>query len=418
MRKVLVVLSLISLDADVDVKVLDKGPINKACLWTPVLWVCLFLLSSYSFQPAFAIWACFQAQSRAIHQVPVLGDIRKNLDKTPVSQCRGTCYFESNTSAIGSKISKLLGQAVEVSRPHLFVHNLITRLKSLSEARPNVFDAPDLRSVDGLADFVSGGSEGELAYTLKNTSIHLISPRTQIEIYRENQIIQNIYNKVGEAVYNLLHSRKFPATGFKSDDEALIDQSYELKQAVEKISAEAERLLEESGVPEGVRIDNPKIKNLTYDLEFEDGPGGQVYLKTETEKRIVDQLEKGVEPVLSYFHVTEYSRTMNGHDGFMMLPEKGEPLAARAVFRRRKGGPHAISLVDVMRNSEGRIQYLVVRNSWGSRRRTDYGYNYISMAYLKHYRAAMAEINEWWIDPATEDQIRQAFQTQKNPAAK
>ncbi|MGZ5279094.1 MAG: hypothetical protein ACXWC9_04085 [Pseudobdellovibrionaceae bacterium] len=262
----------------------------------------------------------------------------------------------------------------------------------------------------GQADFVSGGNQYEIKYLLKESPIHLVGPRSQLETYKENLVIRKIFNQVSQDVYDLLHSRKFPEAGFKSADEAFKARNTALDKGIARISAKAKKLLDESGTPSGIAIENLNTKTKNYGLDFEMDPNGRLALKPEIEKQIVNKLGNGEELVLNYFHLLEYTKRINGRDGYLDLPDHGDPISAELALKNKQGGSHAIALVDVIRDSSGRIQYFVVRNSWGIRRRTDNGYNYISLAYLKQYGA---EVTEWSIDAISREKILEALNAQE-----
>jgi hypothetical protein len=177
-----------------------------------------------------------------------------------------------------------------------------------------------------------------------------------------------------------------------------------LQDAFPQISSAVEKILKQANLDVG----HPAQKvGFLLEQKFIDSFGedsnGKRYLPPELEKNILDNLSKGKELILSYYHVKPYEKRIDGRPGFLTLPDSGPYISRKEINaynaqvtdpRLVIAGPHNATLVDVILGRTGRIEYLVIRNSWGLRETSDQGYYYISVDYLAEYgNAYIADIS-------------------------
>jgi hypothetical protein len=165
-----------------------------------------------------------------------------------------------------------------------------------------------------------------------------------------------------------------------------------LQETLPRITSEIDAILDQAGLEVGSPVKKIEFKlNRTF-VDFEDGAHGKKHLKPEIEKYILDRVSQGKELILSYFHMKPYTERVGGRRGFVKLPDSGPPyLSIKEVLAKNAkikdpalvlGGFHNTAVVDVIRSPTGRIEYLVIRNSWGQKDTSDQGYYYISVDYL------------------------------------
>ncbi len=210
-----------------------------------------------------------------------------------------------------------------------------------------------------------------------------MGPKSQSYIYKENAVMKKLYNTIGQRIHDLLRSRQ--KKSFKTKEEAEIDASNALKAAISTFIPELKEILEDANLNTTDQISNIMIKPKSIGLEFEAGDR----LSPASEASIVETLSRGEELTLNYFHVVSYTRRIDGHDGFLLLPEN--PIAKNEAEKNKMGGGHGVALVDVIKDRKGRVEYLVIRNSWGGQVKSDKGYHYISIKYLKYYGGSLLD---------------------------
>jgi hypothetical protein len=301
-----------------------------------------------------------------------------------VTQCGGSCYFEGAVSPIEAKLSILMGRPVTISRPYLLANLLLLRLTGLAVGGKGVISFAE--SKNGSIDILSNGSLMLMAPLLNNANIRILEKKSQAYIYRENAVIKKMFAFVGRRIFEILKSRP-QNPGLTTEERAAQFKSLFMKN-IGSIAPGLKRILEEAnlGVPQPVEI---KVKMKSTDLKFEN----QGFLSSDLEAKISEVLSKKEELTLSYFHVPSLAKKIDGRDGFLNLPEA--PPSKVEIEKQNLGGGHAAALVDIIKDSQGRIEFLVVRNSWGGQGDSDKGYHYISTKYLSHYGAS---IIEWMVE--------------------
>lgn len=310
---------------------------------------------------------------------PVLGEIRTNLNQPIVSQCGGTCYIEAAAAVIDSKLSTLLKRPVTISRADLFMKTLKYKMDTLARTLKNL--PAKIESASAVSDIISGGNLLQIQSVLAKFSIEILEGRSQTEVYRDNKRLKYIFTKSGELIYSQLRSQEATATTKEDTDTRLRD---EFKTMTGSILEDLNRDPIISERPLGRQIGplTVKIKPLLIEIE----PFKRYYqrITPNKEKEIIELLAKG-ELSLSYFHIKDYVKRKFGRDGFLDLPNTIDLFSKAEITKKKRGGAHAIALVDVILGEDRRIEYFVVRNTWGGGGDTDQGYHYISVDYLAHY---------------------------------
>ncbi|MBC7465625.1 MAG: hypothetical protein H7256_06490 [Bdellovibrio sp.] len=310
----------------------------------------------------------------------VLGLIRTNLDKPIVSQCVGTCYLEATASVVESKLSHYLNKPVTISRASFFMTNLMSRIESLLDR-----DSEGLRSAinsaAGKIDIVSNGSVRQMEDLLNSRSIEVFTqPRTQSEVYAENKLIKYIHEKTSRFLYEL--TRQIDANEVQNEQQA--DAAFQslLKSRINDLISDLKNDDTIKNRPKGKRLDDFEFKLRPLQIYLQKTADNKTRLGPDLEKDIINRLKQNGELELSYYHIKDYVRRRNGHDGFLELPENEKLLTSAEVKKRKLGGGHLVSVVDVLLDANHRIEYLVVKNTWGAQGDTDRGYHYISIDYL------------------------------------
>lgn len=345
-----------------------------------VLGLSIFLTFGYP-KLSFAAAPICAKSIQGSFQKDVLGDLRSSLRKASVRQCEGSCYFEAVVSPLEAKLSTHFGRSVTVSRPHLFANLLMMRLAVLSVGGKGLFAFQE--SKHGITDIVSNGNVLLMSSLINNTGLRIMGPKSQAYLHKENAVMKDLYNTSGQLVYDLLHAR--PQKRFKTKAEAAADTSATLKASIISFMPKLKKILETSELSVPDAVTNFKIKPKNFDLEFEVGD----QLSSALETRIIETLSKGEELTLVYFHINSYVKKRHGRDGFLTLSDN--PIEKSEAEKNKKGGSHAVAVVDVIKNMSGRIEYIVIRNSWGGQGRSDRGYHYISIKYLKHYGGSVLD---------------------------
>jgi len=331
---------------------------------------------------AYAQNSCFSTHAKSLQKYEALGDLRVNLDKSAVTQCAGSCYFEASVANAESLLSKHMGETVTFSRPRLFAMTMLLRLSFLSTMKDNMFVKTS--SQGGIVDIISGGSTSLMPLVF-NDGLTLYGPKSQADIYKENKVIKQLHRKIGELFYLRLHDPSLVEQDVKSKADAETSYTKLVKDSLPILIEEMKRIILSADLGPGRKVPGNKFGSKNLPVSFEKDSEGTARLTPETEQMIVDRLSQKEELLMTYFHNQAYVHKENGRDGFLSIPENTQPMSKEEAGKKKLGGGHGVVLVDVIRGKDGRIEYLVVRNSWGAQGDTDGGHHYISVKYLHFY---------------------------------
>ncbi len=380
----------------------------------------------------------------------ILGDLKSVLEKPIVRQCAGTCYFEASVSAAESALTKFWGSPKFISRPLLFYELILNqlskleKLKSLDSTSGNESQQPEIFNLaTNKIDIVSAGGAMFVSNLIALKPIYVVSTKNQNYINKETAFIQKMYDFVGNKLTdwlvpelksidlntnNLSESTKLEKIkrALQKNDFSLSDDQknqirlglqsilrefiYELKDIESRSSTDGH--IDPAGQSiDSTHVNDPKnttqgqiglsqlvkenffkevvmAKTFSKKLNFD-----SQYLSPSLEELIIGSLQSGKELFLSYFHIRNYVRKLNDRKGFLMLTpaEQSQPIPPDQAIKNKLGNYHAVVIVDVIKNKAGRIEYLVVRNSFGDHALTDNGYNYIHVNYLAQYGANIVD---------------------------
>lgn len=292
-------------------------------------------------------------------------------EKPVVSQCAGTCYFESALGSIESKYSQYSQRQVGLSRPHLFAELIIFRLKTLTSPQSNQIM---LTTKEGLMDFVSAGSVNMMKSFFNQSSLYVTKNKNSSLISRENEILQIMYKTAGTEVHKILNGSTNPDA----------NQKQKLKEALPEIEKALNEILNKAKL----KTEHPSNQHL---FSFEnirvifEANSPKPLLSKLTENQIIDHISKGEELMLSYKH----SLDLEVQDRLEISPGMENYNLTKAISEGRAGG-HFANIVDVIKDNDGRVSYLVIKNSWGPKREnSDHGYQYMSVEYFQKYGEAV-----------------------------
>lgn len=317
-------------------------------------------------------------------EVRILGAIQPSHRKPVVSQCQGTCYFEGFVSVFESMLSHHLQRPLSVSRPHLFAELIlekIRRVQVLGVTKASAMSAGPLE-----VDFVSSGNRFEMKSLINFSPIVLTRPKNQSEVYLENKVMERMHRHAAIFLKDRLREL-FPKGAQPSKQQFEDAMKSALLEALPEVRNIVYKVLQEHLIKEVIGRTRVTVKTDYIFPEFENSESGGHRLSEKTEYKIMQHLSERGELALDYFHILPYVRKRAGRPGFLELPEQGVPMTFKQALRKKQGGGHTASIVDVVTGEDGHIQYLVVRNSWASRNRSDFGHHYISVEYLHHYKA-------------------------------
>lgn len=294
-----------------------------------------------------------------------------NPAKPVVTQCAGTCYFESALGSIESKYSQYKQSKLGLSRPHLFAELIIFRLKILTGPQANQIM---LTPKDGLMDFVSAGNVNMMQTLLNQSSLYVTPNKTSTAITRENKIIEILYKTAGTEVHKIL------------DGSNTLDpiQKQKLKEALPEIENALNQVLTDANIKVDIASNQHLFSFEKVRLVF-DPNSDKPLLSTLTEREINERIDKNEELMLSYKH----SLDLEVQDRLEVPAGMENYDLAKAMSEGRAGG-HFANIVDVIKDSDGRISYLVIKNSWGPKKANSHrGYQYMSVEYFKKYGEAI-----------------------------
>lgn len=339
--------------------------------------------------------ACHKAHSQTATPTEPLGEFRKNFGKPVVSQCSGSCYFETSVEVTESNLAKLFGKSTSISRPHFFAQTLLFRLNYLAQHGSIVGIRLNLEN--GVPDVMTEGNPSAMAKIATLRPLHIVQQKSQAQVEKENQVLQLIQNKTSQVLQQILHEHQVMTGLLESQKQGRIqitpDVQYALKKAEPVIESEIKRILQAHEIDPGPPLSKLAFHSTETLIEFE-ADIWSPRLKPEIENKLISHVSQGKELFLLYYHVKPYEGAVNGRPGFLLLPKDGPPLSKKEVTEKKLGGGHAAALVDVIRGPDGHIQFLVVRNSWGLKDGSDMGYYYISVDYLAEYgNASISEID-------------------------
>lgn len=292
-------------------------------------------------------------------------------EKPVVTQCAGTCYFESALGSIESKYSQYTQSKLGLSRPHLFAELIIFRLKILTGPQANQIM---LTPKDGLMDFVSAGNVNMMQTLLNQSSLYVTPDKSSDVINRENTIIESLYKTAGTEVHKIL------------DGSNNIDpiQKQKLKEALPEIENTLNKVLTAANIKVDIASNQHLFSFEKVRLVF-DPNSNKPLLSTLTEREINERVSKNEELMLSYKH----SLDLEVQDRLEIPAGMENYDLAKAMSEGRAGG-HFANIVDVIKDNDGRISYLVIKNSWGPKKaNSDKGYQYMSVEYFKKYGEAI-----------------------------
>ncbi|MCB0419412.1 MAG: hypothetical protein KDD61_00335 [Bdellovibrionales bacterium] len=336
----------------------------------------LFLLSGYGSADSI----CANSVKRSGSQI-ALGDIRPYKRRPVTTQCEGTCYFEAFAAALESEMSIQRNRPTFVSRLQLFANLIEARLE---QAETGFLKLDD--SKNGQIDFVSYDSPNRMFNALtRSKDVYYRETASQREVYLENRQIETLYMLISRELYLMKRGR---LKGVENPEERKRIQD----EITKELKKKTKRFLEENFSWEQyhrTRIKGGFRRHIFDSLIVESE--GRYHFVESAEREIVEALERGSELVLTASFIESFLQKKDGINGFFdinssYLKNKSTYLNGKKINR------HAVVIVDVIKDSDGHIHYLVVRNSEGYSGRSSNGYYYISMAYLKEVGRFLIQI--------------------------
>lgn len=289
---------------------------------------------------------------------------------TPIrKQCGGTCYLEAVIETVDRELQSSGNIQYRLNRPQLFARWLIQRISTLNLNAPNlsaqISEMMRAGSVIQFIDFLSSNlklSAGVTTAEAMKQEDAFISRFTE-EIKGLAKAHDN--NNSGSSGLILLSGTQSSSNSdFQSSLKRYVDW---LKIEVAKVSPTL------SGF-------NNKVIFKKVDLSK--GIAEKPAFHSSVEAEIKNRLHH-VRGVMVRFHMLSSLQTIkDNRAGFYDVPGN-KPDVASLKALAKDDSLHFGAVVDYVTGADGNIEYLVVKNSWGSESSvTDNGYIYLSVRYL------------------------------------
>lgn len=361
-----------------------------------------------------------------------------------ISQCGGTCWFESYMSVLEQSLYKRYGNDFSVSRIEAFKSIVLSRFYTHTDGV--LFQTLRKRNQRSIRNsIIDGGYEGEVSFILKRRGVVLTNKKSQTDLYRDRKIMNGIY-KVSQEVtesyelelkkifvkfreyiqkYNkeITHEFNLTKNYDKQDVDKLNHQLEVLNSTGEVDSREVFHLLESLIEGNTIQMSESKfvlawtellyfkknldddffqllfdrlnlytewsgerkdldkiVENKDYDLADEYKP----YVKG-ANVWIKEALNNGYEITLGYYHIVKLFKNPHNFPGVVDLPEDHVviPLEKRKLIPNAAGN-HAIHVVARFIEAESQKEYLVLKNSHGLGA-GNRGYHFMSLEYADNY---------------------------------
>ena len=301
---------------------------------------------------------------------PRLGQVQGQ--DTPIKkQCGGTCYLEAVIETVDRELRVSGGIQYRLNRPQLFARWLVQRISKLNFSASNlqvqINEMMQSGSVIQFIEFLSGNLKLSAGVT------------TAEAMQKEDAFIQSFTNEIiglakthdnKESKSSGLILLSGTQTSSNSDFQTAFRKYVDwLKTEVSKVSPTL------SGFENKLTFKKADLsKALTEKPEFQ----------PQIEEELKNRLNRG-RGVMVRFHILNSLQSIqDGRAGFYDI-QSDKLNSERAVLMglAKDENLHFGAIIDYIEGGDGRIEYLVMKNSWGSENFvTDNGYIYLSVRYL------------------------------------